>query len=191
MDPSTGDRRVYCNKSATLHYFSPWETLGIRVGGVHMRPPRSGPCEWPFDQHTCSEVIESQTIPCVNVYHMWICLPLPQRNVCREKMGKATSFLFRKRKGVIILSWERQNSPLKKESFWEQEKKIIKNLMTFRQKHRAYMKQTKSIKEGFSPLITVDYILVTIHLYCFDFQIPNTSCPCFLITNTFYFVSVQ
>lgn len=78
---------------ASQHYFRPWETLGVKVGCVHMNLPSRGHCEWAFDQHTCGQVRELKTVPCDNSYPMWIHLPLTRRNVNKEKRwGRPTAF---------------------------------------------------------------------------------------------------
>jgi len=65
-----------------------------------MKVPSSGHCGWAFDQHTCSQVRELKTIPCVNSYPMWIHLPLTQRNVNKEKKwGRPTALSSERERG--------------------------------------------------------------------------------------------
>lgn len=152
MEPSTGDRRMYYNKSAALHYFRPWETLGIKVGGVHMKVPSSGHCGWAFDQHTCSQVRELKTILCVNSYPTWIHLPLTQRNVNKEKKwGRPTAFSSERERGSS--SWVQKGKAfLQKMTDFENKKKIIKNWwLSGKNIGLTHETKQRSSKEGFFP----------------------------------------
>ena len=91
----------------------------------------------------------------------------------REKLWEHLLSSLHKEKGVIILSTERKSIPLKCGCLWEE--KVIGNWWLSSKNIRLTWNKAKYSRRIFS-LHTIDYTVVTISLYYFEFQVLWTFC---------------
>lgn len=145
-----------------------------------------------FCQHMCRHMNKLEAVPSVNIYHRWV--HPPQRMSTGKSCGRANtcSFLFRKRKKsslkhrkgkAFLWEWSIMRTRKKRtDNWWLSSKKKKKGLHETKQKYYKGM---------FFPLNTLDYIVVIIHLYYFEFQVLWISLSVFKITSIFHFLSIQ
>lgn len=93
----------------------------------------------------------------------------------REKLWEHLLFSLHKEKGVIILSTERKSIPPKYGCLWE-EKTIGKWWLSSKNIRLTWNKAKVFKRDFFFPLLTIDYTVVTIDLYYFEFQVLWAFC---------------
>lgn len=92
-------------------------------------------------------------------------------------------FSLWKKKGVIILNTERKSIPL---NMIDYEKEKTKDNWWLSSKNiRLTWSKAKVLKRDSFPLNTIDYVVVTIYLYYFEFQVLWTFCPYLILQILF------
>lgn len=92
----------------------------------------------------------------------------------REKLWEHLSFSLHKEKGLIILSTERKSIPLNYGCLWEE--KVKGDSWLSSKNVRLTWNKAKYSRRIFFSLHTIDYTVVTISLYYFEFQVLWTFC---------------